>query len=312
MIGRHPDVGMIGRRTFLGAAATAAALAATGCTGGGPPLIRLAAGEVGGFYHAFSLLLAAAAADAGTLRIQPVTTTGSVANLDLLTRGDAEAALTLTDTVADRPDHLLAIGRVYENYLQLAVGADSDLHTVADLRGTRISLGAPGSGATFTGERILRIAGLEPGTDLTVTHLPLQDAVTAIATGTADALLWAGGVPTTVLDVPHTLRLLDLGDFAGALHDRYGYYYDLVVIAADTYPGAPAIRTIGVANLLVTTADLPAATAAALTELLLTHADRLVPTEATGTQFLDIRSLIATSDLPLHPGAARVYRRHHG
>ncbi|MQY27908.1 TAXI family TRAP transporter solute-binding subunit [Nocardia aurantia] len=303
---------MIGRRAFLGLAATAAATIATGCAGDGPPVIRLAAGEVGGFYHAFALLLAAAAADSGALRIQPITTTGSVANLDLLTRGDVDAALTLTDTVADRPNRMLAVGRVYENYLQLAVGADSGIRTVADLRGTRISLGAAGSGATFTGERILRIAGLEPGTDLTVSHLPLQDAVAAIATGAADALLWAGGVPTTVLDVPRTLRLLDLGDFAGALHDRYGYFYDLVVIAADTYPGAPAIHTIGVANLLVTTTDLPTATAAALTELLLTHAGRLVPAEATGTQFLDIRSLIATSNLPLHPGAAQVYRRHHG
>ncbi|MCX4092871.1 TAXI family TRAP transporter solute-binding subunit [Nocardia sp. alder85J] len=302
---------MIGRRVFLGLAAAAAASAA-GCGGTGPPVVRVAAGEVGGFYHAFSLLLAAAAAEAGTLHVQPVTTTGSMANLDLLARGEVEAALTLTDAVADDPARLLAIGRVYENYLQLAVGSRSGLHTVEDLRGTRISLGAPGSGAAFTGERILRLAGLEPGTDLTVTHLPLQDAVTAIATGAADALLWAGGVPTTVLDVPRTLRLLDLGEFAGALHDRYGYFYDLVVIPGDTYPGAPSVRTIGVANLLVTTAALPWATAAALTELLLTHAAHLVPAEATGTQFLDIRTLIGTGDLALHPGSADVYRRHHG
>lgn len=42
------------------------------------------------------------------------------------------------------------------------------------------------------------------------------------------------------------------------------------------------------------------------------HADALVPAEAAGTQFLDVRSLIDTAGIALHPGAARVYRDRHG
>ncbi|MCM6772443.1 response regulator [Nocardia sp. CDC159] len=45
---------------------------------------------------------------------------------------------------------------------------------------------------------------------------------------------------------------------------------------------------------------------------LLTRADRLVPDVAAGTQFLDMRSLIGTDGIPLHTGAAAVYRRYHG
>ncbi|WP_280263667.1 TAXI family TRAP transporter solute-binding subunit [Nocardia wallacei] len=303
------------RRRFLCTTGTLATAAlAAGCGEGGPPTVRLAAGEVGGFYHAFATQLAATAADAGTVHIEPVTTSGSFANLAMLDRGDADAALALADSIEADPgtDRLFALGRVYENYIQLVVRASSALRTASDLRGHRVSLGAPGSGATFTGERLLRAAGLDPDIDVRVTHLPLRGAVTTLTDGVIDALLWAGGVPTPSFDIPRTLRLIDLGDLAQPMRDRFGYLYDRVVIPADAYPGTPAVRTIGVANLLVTTRTLPDDAAAALTELLITRADRLVPSEAAGTQFLDARSLIGTDGVALHPGAATVYRRHHG
>lgn len=302
------------RRGFLCATGTLTAAALTGCGGDPAPTVRVAAGEVGGFYHAFAELLARAAATTGTVRIEPVTTTGSFANLAMLDRGEVDAALALADSIDADPDRerLLALGRVYENYLQFVVRDTGRIRTTADLRGARISLGAPGSGATFTGDRLLRAAGLEPGRDVEITHLALRDAVTSLDDGFIDALLWAGGVPTPALDVPHALRLLDLGDLAQPMRDRFGYLYDRVAIPADAYPGAAAVRTIGVANLLVTTGSLPGQAAAALTELLITRPEDLVPAEAAGTQFLDVRSLIGTDGVPLHPGAVPVYRRHHG
>ena len=51
---------------------------------------------------------------------------------------------------------------------------------------------------------------------------------------------------------------------------------------------------------------------AAVATVLVTRADQLVPQEALGTQFLDIRTLIGTADVPLHPGAAQAYRQLHG
>ncbi|WP_330180882.1 TAXI family TRAP transporter solute-binding subunit [Nocardia sp. NBC_01503] len=305
---------MIGRRGLLrGASVLAAGLvvpaAITGCSGGAAATVRLAAGEQGGFYHAFAQLLSHTAAGSG-LRIETVTTGGSADNLALLARGAADVALVLADSVADSPDPPPAIGRVYENYLQLAVAANGPIRTVPDLRGARINLGAAGSGATHTGQMLLSAAGFTTDA-LTRTHLPLREAVTALLDGQLDALLWAGGVPTAALVIPQ-LRLLDLGALTEPMRERFGYLYDPVLIPADTYPGAPAIHTIGVANLLVAAPTLPEATADALTELLLTHADSLVPAEAAGTQFLDARSLIGTGTVPLHPGATTAYRRHHG
>ncbi|KIA61561.1 TAXI family TRAP transporter solute-binding subunit [Nocardia vulneris] len=300
------------RRGFLALAGVAAAgVAGCGPSGGGP-LVRMASGEVGGFYHAFAGLLSAAAARSGKVRIERVTTSGSQENLTLLTQGQVDAALALSDSVGDSADRMLALGRVYENYLQLVVRSDSRIGSVAELRGARINLGADGSGAALTGERILRVAGLDPATDVAVSHRPLREAVTALAADESDALLWAGGVPTMVLQVPARMRLVDMGELAAPMRERFGPVYDRVEIPADAYPGGSAVHTIGVANLLLVAAGLPADTAASIVELLVYQADSLVPTEAAGTQFLDGRSLISTAPIPLHPGAAAVYRRWHG
>ncbi|MBF6337349.1 TAXI family TRAP transporter solute-binding subunit [Nocardia abscessus] len=311
MTGREPIVRRgIGRRGFL---ALAAAAGIAGCAPNGRgATVRLASGEVGGFYYAFAGLLGLAAADIGDVRIERVPTSGSQDNLNLLARGDVDAALTLADSLRENPGRVSALGRVYENYLQLVVRADSPIGSVTDLRGTRVSLGAEGSGAALTGERILRVAGLDPAVDVAVSHRPLAEAVAALTAGRADALLWAGGVPTALLAVPSRMRLVDMGELAAPMREWFGPVYDRVAIPADAYPGGTSVHTIGVANLLLAAETMPDEVAAAIVELLVRHADALVPTEAAGTQFLDGRSLISTGSIPLHPGAAAVYRRWHG
>lgn len=275
-------------------------------------MVRLASGEVGGLYHAFARLLAAAAAGSDAVRIEPVVTRGSRENLKMLVRGDAELALTLADSVDSASGPIRALGRVYENYLQLVVLADSPIVAVTDLRGARVNLGAQGSGAALTGERIFTAAGLNPRTDITATHLPLDKAVTALRRGTVDALLWAGGLPTPGLEIPARMRLVDLADLVRPMRERFGHLYDRVTIPADAYPGAAAVGTIGVANLLLAAPGLPDSAAAATVNLLLYRAADLVPDEASGTQFLDGSSLIGTANVPLHPGAVEAYRRWHG
>ncbi|WP_280206702.1 TAXI family TRAP transporter solute-binding subunit [Nocardia cyriacigeorgica] len=303
---------LISRRRALALAALASVSVAA-CGAGDRSTVRLASGEDGGFYFAFARLLAAAAAnDSDVIRIEPVETAGSQQNLRLLADGRVETALALADSAGDNGGRVLALGRVYENYLQLAVRTDGPIRQVADLRGRRVNLGAEGSGAAVTGPRLLASAGLDPAVDVIVEHRPLREAAQALTDGAIDALLWAGGVPTGALAVPDRMRLLDLGALAEPMREQYGPVYDLVAIPADAYPGSPAVHTIGVANLQLAAATLPDEAAAAIVELLVWHADELVPAEAAGTQFLDGRFLIGTGTVPLHPGAAQVYRRWHG
>jgi TRAP transporter TAXI family solute receptor len=308
------------RRAFL-TAAFAGALA-TACTTNGPSRsLTIAAGESGGFYLTFGRLLAAQINAAQPwLRCSAVETTASVANIDLLRTGKADLALVLADTARSAssglmpfsaPIDLRAIGRVYENYLQLVVRNDSPAQSVSDLDGRTVSLGASGSGAALTGDRIRAAAGISP----VVRHLPLADAVSALAAGAIDALLWSGGVPTPALaklDSSVGIRLLPLEAVLPTLRASYGMLYEQLPVPAGGYRFVHQVPTIGVANLLVGLSTLPDEVAAAVAEVLVTRADQLVPQEALGTQFLDIRTLIGTADIPLHPGAAQAYRDLHG
>jgi TRAP transporter TAXI family solute receptor len=308
------------RRTFLTAALAGALTAA--CTTAGPTRsLTIAAGEAGGFYLAFGRLLADQInATRPWIRCTAVETTASVANIDLLRAGKADLALVLADTARAASSgqspftsavDLRAIGRVYENYLQLVVRNDSTIRTVSDLDGRPVSLGATGSGASLTGDRIVASAGITPRRQ----HLPLADAVSALAAGTIDALLWSGGVPTPALaqlDAAIGIRLLPLDGVLPALRSRYGMQYELLPVPSGGYRYVHQVPTIGVANLLVGLPSLPDDVASAVVEVLVERADQLVPQEALGTQFLDIRTLIGTADLPLHPGAAAAYRQLHG
>jgi len=307
------------RRAFL--AVLAGALAA-GCTGtGSTRSLTIAAGEPQGFYLAFGRLLAAQINSAQPwLRCTAVETTASLANIDLLRAGKADLALVLADAAraADSAQppfttavDLRALGRVYDNYLQLVVLNDSPYTKLSDLDGRSISLGATGSGASLTGDRIIAAAGISPR----VQHLPLADAVSALSARTIDALLWSGGVPTpalATLDAAVGIRLLPLDGVLPALRSRHGLLYEQLPVPSGGYRYVHQVPTIGVANLLVSLPTLPDDVAAAIVDVLIDRAGQLVPQEAIGTQFLDIQTLVGTADLPLHPGAAAAYRRHHG
>ncbi|GLZ39757.1 TAXI family TRAP transporter solute-binding subunit [Actinokineospora sp. NBRC 105648] len=279
--------------------------------------VRIAAGETGGFYVEFARLLAAelTATEPG-LRVEVVETQGSVMNIGRVTTGGADLALCLADALAAARagEHpfgtavpLPALGRVYENYMQLVVRADSPIRTLPDLAGRAVSLGAEGSGAALFGDRLLSAAGVA----VTVDRHPLAGAVTALRTDRVAALLWSGGLPTPALadlDASIGIRLLDLSPYLTTLRTRHGAVYEQVTVPGRTYSSPDAVTTIGVPNLLVPAPDLPDAVIRATVHTLVDHATRLVPQQALGTQYLDVRSLIDTTPAPLHPTAAETYR----
>lgn len=307
---------LLDRRSALrGLAALTAALAAASCGTGDRASVRLAAGEPGGFFWEFSGLLAAAADRSGTAMLEPLRSGGSAENVEMLRAGRAELAISLSDTAQDSPGaaDLRAVGRVYENYFQVAVRTDADIMSLSDLTGRTVSIGAPGSGATTLSERVLATAGLSSPDRVRRVSQPIRDAAAALAEGSVDAVMWAGGVPTPAFaDAAGDIRLLDLTAAVNALRRREPTIYEPVPVPADAYGRHLAVTTVGVANLLLARPDVADSVVAALVDLLLDDPAALVPEQALGSQFLDAQSLIQTGAVALHPGAAAEYRRRHG
>ncbi|CAB4929176.1 unannotated protein [freshwater metagenome] len=306
---------LFSRRTALRAGVVSLTAVAMGACATDPPMqLRLAAGEVGGFFWEFSGLLSDAAAGMSEVEVVPLTTSGSLDNLDALISGRAELAMTLIDAAYSHPStDLAAVGCVYENYFQVAVRADSTILAASDLRGRRVSTGAPGSGATVLSHRILDAAGVSGPDAVREVQLSMKAAATALSDNEIDAVMWAGGLPTPAFAEPRSeIRLLELGSLVPNLRRAFGTAYEAVPVPANVYGSHPEVTTVGIPNLLLAHPDVPNRVVAALVSVLLDRSSALVPGQAIGSQFLDARSLVMTGGIPLHPGAEEEYRARHG
>ena len=102
-------------------------------------------------------------------------TKASVENLVLLQTGKGEIAFTLGDSLAfawagdeeagfkGKQDRLRGLTAIYPNFIQVVATKESGIKTLADLKGKRLSVGAPKSGTELNARAILSGAGLKIG-----------------------------------------------------------------------------------------------------------------------------------------------------
>jgi uncharacterized protein len=269
--------------------------------------VRIATGNAGGVYLAYGTGLAEAVrARLPSLTPTVLETDASVQNLRMLMDGRAEVAFTLADAAAPHSRDVVALARLYENYLQLVVRESSPVRSVADLAGRTVSVGSAGSGTAVAARRVLGAAGVAVD-GLT---LSLQESTDALAAGTIEAMFWSGGLPTaaiTDLRARTPLRLVDLAGVAAGLAEEYRDFYTEAAVPASAYGQGTAVTTVSVPNYLVVRRDLDEEVAYALTWLLFTERERMIGAHPEARR-LDLRAAIATHPLDLHPGAARYYR----
>jgi TRAP transporter TAXI family solute receptor len=293
--------------------------------------LTVAGGEPGGFYLEFSTLLADLLQRQGIAESAvPMITGGSLENIRRLLSGEATFAVALADAAAQQAaaqraaadaGKIVALGKVYENYVHCVVRKDSGIRTFTDLAGKTAAIGEVGSGTSLTAPRIIAASSLSvanaPSPDQAIkeVNLGLNQGLAALRDGSVDALFWSGGVPTAAITAANKeigLVFVDLSALIGSTRTRYGAFYDRVLIPGNSYEGTPAVWTVGVANLLLCRRDLADNIARRTLELLVGHAQELIPRSSIGVQFLSPETLINTADVPLHPAATAAYRALHG
>ncbi|MFD0328734.1 TAXI family TRAP transporter solute-binding subunit [Streptacidiphilus monticola] len=156
------------------------------------------------------------------LRLDP--SAGGPDNLERIATGQDAFGVATADAVAayngPGKDRLQALGRLYDDYVQLVVPSDSDIRTVADLRGKRVGTGQANSGVALIASRVLQLSGLHPGHDVTSVPLGIKDAPGELRAGRIDAFFWSGGLPTfnvSALSADMRIRLIPLGGLASAM-----------------------------------------------------------------------------------------------
>jgi hypothetical protein len=192
--------------------------------------------------------------------------------------------------------------------VHVVVPASSATTTIADLRGTRVSVGAPDSGVRVIAERLLAVAGLSVA-DFEALQLGINESVDAVASGKIDAFFWSGGLPTrgvSALAQTLPIRLLNLEDLITPVRAAFPAYA-AGTVPAQTYDIPEPITTLLVRNFLVVGAAMPDDVAHSLVEGLFAAQEQLAAVSPAALT-IDLRAAIGTQPVPLHPGAQTFFR----
>ncbi|ATH77876.1 MULTISPECIES: TAXI family TRAP transporter solute-binding subunit [Halomonadaceae] len=247
-------------------------------------------------------------------------TGASVENMGLIMRGDADLALVLADTAYQaytgtgdfegrQIENTRALASVYPNAVQLVTLAESDIHSIADLAGKRVSVGAPGSGTELNARALLEANGVSYS-DFTPQRLNFNETADAIRDGDIDAGFWSVGPPTSsILNLAATrdIRLIGLSDEEIANAQEVEAVFAPYELAAGMYDGMDeAVQTIGIPNVLVVNADMDEELAYQLTHLLFENIDELIAVHPAAND-TTVEFTMGSTPVPLHPGAIRYF-----
>ena len=254
-------------------------------------------------------------------KVSVQSTKASAENLNLLQAGRGELAFALGDTVSDAwkgnaeagfktpLKKLRAVAGIYPNYIQIVASAESGIKTLADLKGKRISVGAPKSGTELNARAILKAAGLTYDDFAKVEYLPFGESDELMKNRQLDATLQSAGLGVSSLrDLSTSIKMvvvpipqdvvLKVGDPA----------YQAGVIPANTYEGqTTAVPTAYVQNFLVTREGVSEDTVYKMTKALFENLDQLKAAHA-AAKSIRLKGAVSSLPLPLHPGALKYYR----
>jgi len=305
--------GLIGSAALIAMSLGAPALAqeqlsiATGGTGGvyypmGGGLAEIINGHVEGY--------------AATAEV----TGASVENMGLIATGDADFAIGLADTVAQahsgtgrfdgqQLSMVRGVASLYANMVHIVALEGSGITALEDLRGKRVSIGAPGSGTEVNTSAILEANGITYD-DIEEQRLNFNETADALANGDIDAGFLSVGAPTSsILNLSTTqdivLIALTEDELAAALGASATFAKTTLV--GGTYTGVDEDLTVlGIPNVLTVSSETPDDLVYAVTSAMFGNIKELQAVHPAAKQTTVDFTLDATP-VPLHPGAIRYF-----
>ncbi len=305
----------------------ALALVVTASTAGAAKTERLsiATGGTGGVYYPMGGAMAAIISKyIPSAEATAEVTAASVDNCLLIWQKKADLAFSMADTAWDAYNGvgkpfpkklpLRTVLVLYPNNLHVVTLEGEGIEKVADLKGKRVSTGAPGSGTEVMALRLLEAAGLNPERDVKRDKLGVSESAGALKDGKIDAFLWGGGIPTAaVLDLAATpgvrMKLVPHGDLVAKMREKYGPIYVTGVIPAHSYPGqAKKVQIAVVWNVLVCNESLPENLVYTITKVLLEHRNELIAVHKDASYITLQNQAAGASPIPFHAGALRYFK----
>jgi TRAP transporter TAXI family solute receptor len=153
----------------------------------------------------------------------------------------------------------------YEQPLHIVTTSSTGITTVMQLKGKRVSVGAPNSGTEEQADYVFKALGIDWNKDIKKEKLGANESVAALKDGKIDAFFWSGAVPTgSIIDMASTpgvkMVLLPVsGEAADKIMKGNPGVFHKTVFAKGSYAGVERdIDAIGITAVLQAMDTFPA------------------------------------------------------
>ncbi|MBI1904920.1 MAG: TAXI family TRAP transporter solute-binding subunit [Rhodocyclales bacterium] len=284
--------------------------------------VNVLTGGTSGVYYPMGVALSKLYGDAlPGAKVSVQSTKASAENVNLLQAGRGEVAFALGDTVSSAYQgdaeagfkapltKLRALAAIYPNYIQIVASKESGIKTLADLKGKRVSVGAPKSGTELNARALFKAAGMSYEDFAKTEYLPFGESVELMKNRQLDATLQSAGLGVASLrDLSTAIEIVVVAVPAEVVKNVGDAAYQASVIPANTYTGqAEDVPTATIRNILVTHEGVDADAVYAMTKAMFTHMDAMIAAHA-AAKGIKLEQAAVGLPLPLHPGAERYYR----
>jgi TRAP transporter TAXI family solute receptor len=247
-------------------------------------------------------------------------TGASVENMGLIATGDADLAIALADTVAQayagtgrfegqQLPMVRGLASLYANMIHIVALEGSGITSLEDLRGKRVSIGAPGSGTEVNTGAILAANGITYD-DIEEQRLNFNETADALGNGDIDAGFWSVGAPTSsILNLATTQNVviiaLSEAELAAAM--AADPTFALTTLPGGSYNGvADDITVLGIPNVLTVSSEMSDEVAYQVTKAMYENISEMRAIHPAANE-TSVEFTMSATPVPLHPGAIRYY-----
>ena len=297
---------------------------------------RIATGGVGGTYYPVGGLIAQAISNppgsrpcdkGGSCGVPGLVAVaqsahGSVANIEAIAAGRVESGFAQSDIAywaftgttiyleSGKVEGIRAIASLYPESIHLVARKGSNIRSVLDLAGKRVSLDEQGSGTLVDARLILSAFGLSEK-DIKPSYLKSIPAIEQMEAGELDAFFLVAGYPANAVAELASVEGAELIPIEGpeidALIKKYGFL-TRGSIPAGTYEGIGEVSTISVGAQWIVGAQVDEELVYNITKALWNDPSRqLLQNGHPQAREITLKSALDGIAIPLHPGAHRYY-----
>ena len=171
-------------------------------------------------------------------------TAASVENTIKVVRGDMIAGIAMGNVVLDayngegkfpKKMPVKTLFALYPNLVHTITLKDSGIDSLSQLKGKRVSLGAPASGTAVTSAALLESMGIDVKKDIDAVYLNYSETTNALANGQIDVGFIVGGQgvgAVTQIALTHDIKVLSISDEESANFPFFNCIHPYKIVCA--------------------------------------------------------------------------------